>query len=271
MSAKKGFKLPLLPGLFFVIVILTLVFASLKIFRPEKKTIYAKAIVSQGLWWSQTGKPDIYFTKAIKKGDTQYSSLGGKNAEITSVRYYPSVDKNDPSANTYDIFLNLRLSADYNPRSHKYTFDRSALEVGAPINLETSTTQITGTIMQISETPFDENYVEKTVSITKQFAYPWEYDAIKVGDTYSDGEDNVFTVISKSQRPATIIRSDAYGNFNSSTLDSVRYITVVAKLKVLEKDGQLFFGENRLLNSGADFNLWTPNFTYKDFIVGEIR
>lgn len=272
MSARKRFKLPLLPTIFGVIIVVTLIFAFLKIFNPETKTVYVKMIVSQGLWWSATGKPDVYFTKAIKSGDTQYSSLGKPEAEVTSTRYYPTIMNSDPSANKYDIFLTVKLNADYNPRTEKYTFSRIALEIGAPISIDTSTTQITGTVIDLSQKPFKDNYVEKTVTLTKKFAYPWEYNAVKIGDSYFDGQDEVFKVISKTQRPAVVLSSDYYGNYTSSTLDAnVRYITVTAKVKLLEKDGQLFFGQNTLLSPGASFTLWTKNFAYSQFLVSEIK
>ncbi|HJX59393.1 hypothetical protein A2V61_00625 [Candidatus Woesebacteria bacterium RBG_19FT_COMBO_47_8] len=270
MSAKRKKALPLLLVFLVLIPALIVLFALLKLAKPNNRVVYIKMQVSQGLWWSVTSRPDAYFLRAIAKDDTEYSLLGQPVAQIASVRYYPSFDKTRPD-NKYDIFLTVKLSASYNDKSQKYSFKRSSLVVGTPIEIETNKTLITGTIMEISKEPFNDEYVEKTVYLTKKYAYPWEYDAIKIGDKYFDGENVVFEVVSKNQKATSVIENDYYGNFNAGTLDSVRYISVKAKIKALKRDGAFYFGELKLLNSGSFLEIWTPNFNFQDFVIGSIQ
>ena len=271
MSAKRKTVLPLLPVALVAIPLLVAVFVIFKLARPNNEIVYAKVKVSQGLWWSVTSRPDTYFLRSIAKGDAEYSLLGAPDAEILSVRYYPSFDKNQPYENKYDIYLTLKLAVNYNAKSQKYTFKRSSLVVGVPIELETRKAQITGSVTEVSPQPFEDTYEERIVFLTKKFAYPWEYDAIKVGDTYFDGEEVAFEVLDKNQRPTSVLENDYYGNFNASTLDSIRYISVKARVRVLKRDTGIYFGEEKLLNSGSYFNLWTPNFNFQDFVVGQIQ
>lgn len=270
MSAKRKIVLPLAPIILVAIAALAVLFALFKLAKPNSDIVYAKVKVSQGLWWSTTSNPDTYFIRAIAKGDAEYNLYGSPDAQILSVRYYPSLDKT-LNQNKYDIFLTLKLAASYNSKTQKFTFKRSSLVVGIPIEIETNKAQITGTVMEVSPQPFEDKYEERILFITKKFAYPWEYDAIKVGDGYFDGEETVFEILDKNQRPTSALENDYYGNFTSSTLDSVRYISVKARVKVLKRDSSLFFGEEKLLNSGSYFNLWTPNFNFQDFVVGQIQ
>lgn len=271
MSAKRKIVLPLLPVALIAIPALIVIFALFKLARPSNQIVYAKVKVSQGLWWSVTSNPDTYFLRAIAKGDAEYGLLGAPDAQILAVRSYPAFDKNQPYDNKYDIYLTLKLAVNYNSKTQKYTFKRTSLVVGVPLEMETNKVQITGTVTEISPQPFEETYEERIVYITKKFAYPWEYDAIKVGDSYFDGEETVFEVLDKNQRPTSALENDYYGNFNASTIDSVRYISVKARVKVLKRDSGIYFGEEKLLNSGSYFNLWTPNFNFQDFVVGQIQ
>ena len=66
-------------------------------------------------------------------------------------------------------------------KTGKYNFKRSTIGVGAPIDFEFPNVQFSGTIMTISEKPLIEKYVEKTIYMTKKYAYLWEYDAIHIG------------------------------------------------------------------------------------------
>ena len=212
MPRKK--KKPVLPiTLFFIVVsAITIIFALMRMGTAKTEYVYVKVKVSQGFWWASTSKPSPWYAKAIKKGDIEYNILGKPIAEILEVRYYSVFAKDQPTENKYDIYLTLKLAADYNNRTQKYIFKRSNLTIASPIDLETQSAQITGTVIKVSEQEFVDEYVEKTVFLTKSFAYPWEYEAIKVGDSYFDGEEIIFEVLDKNQVATSEIVTDYYGN-----------------------------------------------------------
>lgn len=252
--------------------LLTIVFVGIvsvfKLFSSYSQPtfVYAKVKMGQGLWWSGGSKPSIWFVDAIKKGDVETDLLGKPVAQVQKVTYYPWW-----GTDQFDVYISVKLKVSVNKKTKKYNFKRSTLGVGAPIELEFSSVQLSGTVTDISEKELDEPYVEKQITLTKKWAYPWEYDAIKVGDKYFNGEDTIFEITGKNAQNTSTISNDPYGNSNPNITELKRYITVRAKIKVKEKGGQLIFGEDQIIRPGKLFNFSTPAFTFTDYAVGEIQ
>ncbi len=271
MSRKKKKTIPIIVFPFIIISTLTIVFAFLKLTASNTQYIYVKVKVSQGFWWAATVKPNLWIAKSIKKGDSEYNLLGQPIAEVLEVRHYPYFPENQPYENKYNIYFTLKIGVDYNKRTQKVIFKRSTLSVGSPIELDFPSTQITGTVIELSSKPFEDKYIEKVAYLTKRFALPWEFDAIKIGDTYFDGEDVVFKVLSKTRRNTTVISMDSYGNISPNNLEPNNYITVKAIVRAKSKNGQLFFGEEKVLNPGSPLAISTPNFRFENFVISKIE
>ncbi len=270
MTAQKKVLPKKLLFIFLIIPLLVFVISAFKIVTPNKQTLYVKVKVSQGFWWASTTKPKLWMAKAIKKGHVEYNLLGQRESEIIKVSYYPHFSENRLYEDDYEIYLTLKLLADYNQKSGKAIFKRTTLSVGTPIELDYPTTQITGTVIALSDKPFREKYEEKIVYLTKRFAFPWEYEAISIGDQYHDGEQVVFEVLDKGRTNTAVVSSDAYGNLLSSSVEPTRYITVKAKLIVRNVNGQLLFGEEKIVNTGSYLIVTTDNYKYEGFVISRI-
>lgn len=238
-----------------------------KLFFSKSTYVYAKVKMGQGLWWASTAKPPIWFVESLKKGDVQTNLTGSPIAEIQSIHYYPWYG----ATNQYDIYLTLKLKVNGNPKTGKFNFNRSTIGVGSPIDLEFPSVQISGTVIQLSTKPFEEKFITKTITLTKKNVYPWEYETIRVGDTYFDGQQTVFTVLDKKSTDISVQAPDIYGNSTDLTLDLKKYIVVRAKIKVQEKNNQFIFGEEQVINPGKIINISTSNFTFSEYVVGGIE
>lgn len=236
-----------------------------KLFLTKPTYVYAKVKVSQGLWWAATQKPSIWFLKALKKGDTETDLVGKPVAEILSVRYYPWF-----GSEQFDVYLSLKLKVSKNKKTGKYNFKRSTIGVASPIDLEFPSVQFSGTIIDMSDKLFIDTYIEKTVTLTKKYAYPWEYEAIQVGDLYFDGTSTVFTVLDKAATETRTLTEDAQGNYPVDT-EQKRYIVVKAKIKVNIINNQLFFGPEQKITLGRNINISTNNFTFNDYTVSKVE
>jgi hypothetical protein len=269
----KKFKITYKFPLFLVIATVGFVaiVSSLKISGTPKQTVYAKIKVSQGFWWASTTKPELWFAQGIKVDEVEKSLLGGEIAKVTSVSYYPYISQERGFEDKYDIYLTVKLAADYQGASKEVVFKRSPISIGSPIELSFPSSLVTGTIIDLSEKPFEENYLEKTVVLTKRFAYPWEYDAIQIGDTYNNGAETVFEVLDKSQIFTSVLSSDEYGNLTTQTREGTKYITILAKVKVLKKNDKLLFGEEHLLAPGNALPVATSNLVYDTYVISEIK
>ncbi len=251
----------------FVACILFVGFVSIyKLFFAKSTYVYAKVKMGQGLWWASTAKPPIWFVESLKKGDVQTNLTGTPIAEILTIRYYPWY-----SSGQYDLYLTVKLKVNGNPKTGKFNFNRSTIGVGSPIDLEFPSVQISGTVIQLDTKPIEEKLVTKIITLTKKNAYPWEYDAIQVGDKYFDGEQSVFEILDKKSTDIAVQAPDVYGNNTGSTLDLKKYIAVRAKIKVQKKNNQLIFGEEQIINPGKTINISTSNFTFNEYVVGGVE
>jgi len=269
-NLKKNKYFSIITLLFIAVAVLVISIALVKTATSESDYIYAKVKVSQGFWWAATQNPKVSFVNSIKKGETEYGLLGRPVAEVLEARYYPTIPSPKYQVR-YNIFLTLKLAASYNNKTQKYLFKRSAIAVGSPIELEFPSTQVSGEIIEISKEAFQENELEKNIILTKKLAYPWEYDAIKIGDELFDGEEVVFRVTAKRALDTSLVDVSPYGNVNLSLRDPRRFIKVYGKIKLKEKDDRLIFGEEQVIIPGTEISLTTENFVFDQFIVQEVK
>ncbi len=238
-----------------------------KLFFTRPVFVYVKVKMGQGLWWASTAKPAIWFVEALKKDDVETSLTGSPIAQIQSIRYYPWYG----TTNQYDIYLTLKLKVNGNPKTGKYNFKRSTIGVGSPIDLEFPSTQVSGTVTELNIAPFAEKYVTKIIFLTKKTAYPWEFDAIQIGDKYFDGQENVVEILDKKSADINVQSTDLFANNTSSTLEPKKYIQVKTKIKLQQKNNQLIFGEEQVITPGKTINISTSGFTFQDYVVGGVE
>jgi len=251
-------------SIFFACVAFVALVSIYKLFFVKPTYVYVKVKVGQGLWWASTQKPSIWFVKNFKKGDQELNLNGRPIAEILSVRYYPWW-----GSNQYDVYLIMKLKVK-KMSSGKYNFKRSTIGVGAPVDFEFPKVQFSGTITELSEKSIKESYREKIIIITKRNANPWEYDSIKIGDFYFDGQEKVAEVLEKNASNTQTLVSDTLGNYPDITPEQRKYIFVKLKLKGKIKDNQFVFGEEQIIAPGKTINLATQNFQFQDYLVAKV-
>ena len=255
---------------FLGILVLTLGFLGLRQLSSKTNWVWAKVKVSQGLWWASTQKPPLWLPQAIGKGDGEYNLFGSPIVEVEEVRSYPAGD--NEKEDRFNIYLTVKVAADYSSSQKKFTFKNSALAVGAPIELELGNSLVSGTVIGVSSAPFEQKYVERKVTLRKIPAFSWEYSAIKIGDEFSDGVDIVFKVLSKNILGwANVSKSLGENRFQTLPGGSTFEIAVTAKMKLRDVGGALIFGEEKLFRPGAVFSVATLNFDYRDFEVVSVE
>lgn len=254
-------------SLFIISVMVVMLVSIYRLVLYKPTYLYAKVKVGQGFWWSSTAaKPTVWLLNAIKDAKDEYDLSGGSQAKIENIRYYVLYP-----GDTYDIYLTLKLRVNSNKYTKKSTYKRSLVGIGAPIQMEFSTIQVNGTIIDLSSSPFQDTLIEKTIILTKRYAYPWEFDAIKIGDNYSNGEQTVFEVTDKKSVDTVTLSSDNFGNSTPNLSEGRKYITLTAKIKVKQDNGNLIFGEEQVIKNGKGINASTDNFSFHDYTVSDIK
>lgn len=149
----------------------------------------------------------------------------------------------------------------------KYNFKRSTIGVGSPIDLEFSTVQFSGTIIQLSTKPIQDHYVKRTVILEKKNAFPWEYDAIQIGDRYFNGKTNTLEIVSKQATDTYTITSDAYGNCLVGNNELRRYIRVKVTLQGQMVNNQFVYAEDQVVIPGRDMTFGASNFVLNNYTI----
>lgn len=244
---KKNYYLLALTFIFFFVAL----FSFYKLFITKPIDIYVKVKLGQGLWWASTSEPPLWLVNSL---NVQTNS---PNIKIIKINYYPYLvsGTNTQSINQYNdqynVYLTLKLKATTNKSGDVYYFNRSEIAIGSPIDLAFSDTQVSGVIIAYSNKPIIDKLVDKMIFLTKSNPPSWEYEVIKTGDYYFDGENKAFEILSKE------ISGD-----NS--------LTVKAKIKIKEINNRLVFGEDRVVSVGKNINISTNNFTFNNYVVSRI-
>ncbi len=232
--------------------------------------IYVTIKLNRGQWWATDVKPGIWFLNSFKKGEKEFNFLKKPIAELIGVRYYHTYHQMNYDLNQFDIYVDAKLSVE--KIGDRYNFKRAKMVPGVPIDLDFPSSQIMGTVVNVSPTKIDNQFVEKYVTLTKKYAYPWEYDAIQIGDKYFDGENNVMEIIDKQSTNIELLAYDAYGNLPPGIQETRKYITVKVKIKAKKNSfNQLVYAEEQVLKINDYANFATNNFVLTDFVISGIE
>jgi len=223
-----------------------------RLFLSKPNYVYAKVKVGQGLWWASTIKPPLWLVDSVKKGNVINTTKGMPDVEVLSVRYLPYFfpQINFSFVNQYDVFLNLKVKVTGN-KINGYSFQRSTLAVGAPIDLNFPSAQLSGTVIELSDKPIINDLIKKTILLTKKSVDLNEFDSIKVGSNYFDGENEIIKIVDKS--------------FDGSNIN----LNVLFKLKKI--NDQLIFGEEEAIYNNKTINFIASDSIFYNFLIQKIE
>jgi len=238
--------------IFFGIVSFVFLISVYRLFYSKPTYIYVKVKIGQGYWWASTNNPSTWLIDSIKKGNKQYDTIGKKVAEILSSQYYPifSVGVNTQFYDQYRTYLTLKLKVSGNNK-FGYSFQRSAIAVGSPIDFDFPSAQFSGTVIQLSNKPIVEKLVKKTVYLTKKSNDPDEFNSIKIGQNYFDGENEVIKIMDKY--------------FDGTN------ITIKALFKLKEKNNQFILGEEEVIAKNKVLGFMVSDLLLYNFTVEKIE
>jgi len=237
-----------------------------KLFVVKPTFVNVKVKMGDGLWYANSLKPSSWFIDSLKRGEMEKGLTGNPIAKILEIRYYPSW-----GSDQYDIYLTIKLQVTGNDKTKKFTFRRSTIGVGAPIDFEFPSVQFSGTIVELSNFPLKNKCQEKTIELIKTLSFPWEYEAIQVGDKYFDGEDYIFEIIDKQSQGFSPLLSYGSNSVDSTFFANGKSILLKAKIKVKKINNNLILGEDQIIRLGKVINITTNNLTLNNYEVIKIE
>lgn len=255
---------------FVTIIVLCVLFVGMvsvyKLFIAKPTYVYVKVKVGQGLWWANTQRPSLWFVKAIQRASEEKDLTGQTTAKILSVVYYPWY-----GSGQYDAYTTMRLRVSKAGKEDKYNFKRQTIGVSTPIDFEFPNVQFSGTIIQMSDRPIQEKYTEKIVYLTKKNAFPWEYAAIKVGDSYFNGMTKTLEVLDKQSKDTSTLMDDLYGGYPSPTLEARRYIFIKIKTRGKMTEDGFIYNEEQVLIPGRVISMMTQDLVFNEYTISKIE
>lgn len=257
--------------IFFAAILFVGIIAGYRLFLSKPTYVYARVQMGQGLWWATTAKPYIWYVDSLNKGDVAVDLFGKKEAEILSKRYYRWYGNDQ-----YDIYLTMRLKVGFNKRTGEYSFNRSSLSVGSPIELQFPRAAVTGTVIELSPKPFADKYVKRTVYLVNQGGYakdfPTRYETIRVGDKYFDGEATVFEVLDKSlEKNIWSISNNLTGDIYEREISTNQNIVIKAQVLLKQKSDGLYYTENYKVIANAFIPFATRDYLFEDFVIRKLE
>lgn len=237
-----------------------------KIFISKPTYVYVKVKVGQGLWWASTQRPSLWFIKALQKTTEQKDLTGKTTAKIINVQYYPYY-----GGSQYDVYITAMLKVSMIKGTGTYNFNRESIGVSSPIDLEFPNIQFSGTIIEMSEKPINDTYIEKIVYFTKKYAYPSEYDEVQVGDVVTNGRQIIFQILEKGKGATSDVLLNDMGKISSVDVETYRYIVIKARMKVKMLDDQLVYGEEYTVAPGRTLGFVTDRSILNEYYVAKIE
>ena len=237
-----------------------------KLFVAKPSYVYVKVKVGQGMWWASTQKPSLWYVKAIQQASEQKDLAGKPLAKILTVSYYPYY-----GSGQFDVYVTAQLKVSRVGSKGTYNFNRETIGVSSPIDLEFPNVQFSGTIITLSEKPIKETYETKTVYLYKKAVNPWEYDQIQIGDSFSNGKEKVFEIMSKERGPAVGELLSQFGESLNWDTQPYQFVRIKANVRLKKEDGQYIFGEEYPVFPGRGIPVVTNNLTFNDYMITKVE
>lgn len=237
-----------------------------KLYIQKPTYVYVKIRVGQGYWWTSTARPSLWYIRAIREAKEEKDLVGNTVAKILRVSYYPYY-----GSSQFETYVTLQLKVSKVGNKGTYNFKRETIGVSGPIDLEFSNVQISGTIIALSDKPIVPRLTEKTVYLTKKYAYPWEYDEIKIGDYLDDGNGTVLEILDKAKGDTNEVLVNDLGRIVNSETETYRYIILKVRLIGKEEAGTFIYGEEIIIAPGRGMDFITNGFVFNGYFVARVE
>jgi len=157
----------------------------------QKSTyITADLFVTGGEWWWGTPSPPYWLGNPVSRGAVEYDIKGRKLVEVLSVEKFEEVGRTS-------MVLQVRLLVSKNMLTKKYRFKQNPLEIGTTISISPGSTQLYANVTGIEGIQLLGNTEKQRVVVRLFNVFPWQADAIHVGDVMKNSSGEVAKVLSK--------------------------------------------------------------------------
>ena len=244
---KLAKKLTIFDWLIVFVIIGGLVFFASFIFKKEQWIKVELKVGLENLQWGYQPSP-YWLADSIKKGESQFDGLGGKEAEVLGTEIY------EWGGGKKSIYLLLNLKVNYNKQKRVYRFTHQAVEIGRPLKLEMGNVGFEGIVMSIEGKALGEKVV-KVVEAKLLDVYPWTAEAIVLGAEMKDDKGQlVAQVLEKKIQLADITVTTDRGDVLARKDPLKRDVILKLELVTTKRNQSYYFREEQNIKIGN--GLW---------------
>jgi len=246
-----------------LVIFLILAFIGVGVKFVTKKDIWITVELwgSGGEWWWNTGAPPYWVANVINPGDIELDSGGKKICEIVEIKKYEEYEKKKFS-------LKAKLKVDKNKKTGKIKFKNNNLEIGIPITLNLGTKTITGNITWIEGIPDKREMKNIEVTLKLYDRYPWQADAIKIGDMKTDESNEVIAkILDKKVDLAQMTVVTDTGDVFARSDPLKRDITLIIEILAIKANNQYFYSEIQDIKIGNKLLVVMPTHNFEGIIT----
>lgn len=272
-AAHKGIQKR--TALIFAVTGIALCLFVIILFLFQRKTyITADLFISGGEWWWITADPPYWLSNPVLKGAAEYDIKGQKLVEVLSVEKF-----DQPIRKT--MMVRARLLVTKNLRTKKYRFKQTPLEIGATIAISPGNIEMFANVMGIEGVQDLSPQETKTITVRWYNVFPWQADAIRVGDVMKDGsgfevarilkKETVVsekTIITEANQSVYGIPSKQTGQLVLLRSDPLRRdVTMVVDILTRRLDDQYYFGVVQRVKVGEMLYISLPDIFINPTII----
>lgn len=187
-SNKIAFSKKTIAPLFVIFTVIICLAVFVKSVFIKDTYVVAELLVSGGEWWWDTLHPPYWLGDPIVNGAVEYTIQGKKQAELLEVQKFNEGNKKT-------IYMKARLLATVNKWTKKYRYKQTPLEIGATLLLAPNNVQLYANVIGIQGVSPERQQKKRAVILKWYNVYPWQANAISVGDQMISSEKDVWATI----------------------------------------------------------------------------
>ncbi|MFZ2024773.1 MAG: hypothetical protein WAV51_00625 [Microgenomates group bacterium] len=238
-----------------------------KVVTDKSDFVVVRVKGSPGNWWWVTPRPPDWLVSSIHVGDKEYSSLNKPTAEVLDLNIY------DAGGSTKDLYMYVRLAAKKNRQTGKYRYKGENLEIGGPINLSLNNVLVPGMVTEIHEGSSipQKTFLWKTVTVRMFDKWPWEYDAITIGEVMTDGVNTIAEIVDKTFVPSPREPYTYTGQLLAAGSPIQQDFILTLKIRVEPRGSDTIFREEQYVKLGNGLWIQFPSYNVSGGIITAIH
>lgn len=175
-------KLNAFDFLFLSLLLLILGFFVYNRLQRKVTWVNVRIAVENSDWWYKGLSPSYWYAKDLSVGDSLIDSFGNMAVEVAGIDNY------DAGGPYRDIYVDLKVRADYDKKKNQYLYEFKPLVVGSSLLFNFPESQLRGLVVRVGEQK--ESYSYKIIRVEKKFIMPSLAEKIQIGEKILDAQGN---------------------------------------------------------------------------------